>query len=37
LRLQADCALDRYFMLVADAIKEVDTRMNAVNETAGIP
>lgn len=37
LRLQADCALDRYFMLVADAIKEVDTRTNAVNETAGIP
>jgi hypothetical protein len=37
LRLQADCVLDRYFMLVADAIKEVDTRLNAVNETAGIP
>ena len=37
LRLQADCALDRYFMLVADAIREVDTRMHAVNETVGIP
>lgn len=27
LRLQADCPLDRYFMLIAEAIKEVDTRL----------
>jgi hypothetical protein len=37
LRLQADCALDRYFMLVAEAIEEVATRLNAEAETAGIP
>lgn len=37
LRLQADCALDRYFMLVADAIREVDTRLNAEAATVGIP
>jgi hypothetical protein len=37
LRLQADCALDRYFMLVAEAIQEVHTRINAETETAGIP
>ncbi len=37
LRLQADCALDRYFMLVAEAIQEVNTRLNAQAETAGVP
>ncbi len=37
LRLQADCAPDRYFMLVADAIKEVDARLNAEAGTVGIP
>ncbi|MDZ7363290.1 MAG: hypothetical protein ONB46_21610 [candidate division KSB1 bacterium] len=37
LRLQADCPLDRYFMLVAESIKEVDAQINAVSETAGIP
>ncbi len=37
LRLQADCALDRYFMLVIEAIDEVKSRRQAQNETAGIP
>lgn len=37
LRLQADCPLDRYFMLVAEAIEEVQMRLNAETETAGIP
>jgi hypothetical protein len=37
LRLQADCPLDRYFMLVAEAIQQVNTRLNAEMETAGIP
>lgn len=37
LRLQADCPLDRYFMLVAEAIKEVDTQLNAEAATVGIP
>jgi hypothetical protein len=37
LRLQADCALDRYFMLVTEAIQQVHTRLNAETETAGIP
>lgn len=37
LRLQADCALDRYFMLVIDAIEGVRTQLQAQNETAGIP
>jgi hypothetical protein len=37
LRLQADCALDRYFMLVAEAIQEVNTRLNAEAATVGIP
>ena len=37
LRLHADCALDRYFMLVAEAVQEVDMRLNAMNATMGIP
>lgn len=37
LRLQADCPLDRYFMLVAEAIQEVNTRLNAEAATLGIP
>lgn len=37
LRLHADCALDRYFMLVAEAVQEVDMRLNAMGETIGIP
>jgi hypothetical protein len=37
LRVQADCALDRYFVLVAEAIDEVRTRKRAETETAGIP
>lgn len=37
LRLRADCALDRYFMLVAEAVQSVDTRLNAVGATIGIP
>jgi len=37
LRLHADCALDRYFMLVAEAVQSVDTRLNAVGATIGIP
>lgn len=37
LRLQADCALDRYFMLVIDAIEGARMQLQARNETAGIP
>ncbi|MDZ7267701.1 MAG: hypothetical protein ONB48_16230 [candidate division KSB1 bacterium] len=37
LRLQADCALDRYLALVIEAIDEVKTRRQAQEETAGIP
>lgn len=37
LRLRADCALDRYFMLVAEAVQSVDARLNAVDATIGIP
>lgn len=37
LRLHADCALDRYFMLVAEAVQSVNARLNAVSETIGIP
>jgi len=37
LRLQAECALDRYFVLVAAAIDEVRTRERAETETLGIP
>ncbi len=37
LRVQADCALDRYFVLVAEAIDGVRTRLYAEAETAGIP
>ena len=37
LRVQADCALDRYFALVVEAIDEVRTRRNAEAGTMGIP
>lgn len=37
LRLQADCPLDRYFMLVAEAIKNVNNRLHAETATVGIP
>ncbi len=37
LRLHADCALDRYFMLVAEAVQSVNLRLNAVEATLGIP
>lgn len=37
LRVQADCPLDRYFALVAEAVDEVRTRLHAEAQTAGIP
>jgi hypothetical protein len=37
LRLQADCPLDRYFVLVAEAIDEVRLCERAETETMGIP
>lgn len=37
LRSQADCPLDRYFMLIAEAIYEVRQKQQALTETAGIP
>jgi len=37
LRLQAECALDRYFMLVAEAILAVNAEHEAQTQTIGIP